>query len=57
MFAGPQFVHLLAVGRCLDFKTLFAEIANQQVAQAGVVIDDEDVGVLFVHGGKDKGVQ
>ena len=57
MFAGAQLVHLLAIGRRLDREALFAEIADQQVAQAGVVIDDEDMLVLFVHAGKNSGGQ
>ena len=40
MFAAAHLVHLGTIGSGFDFKALFAEIADQQVAQAGVVIDD-----------------
>ena len=54
VLAAAQFVHLLAVGDGANFETLFAEIADQQVAQAGIVIDDENVlALLFVHVLKD----
>ena len=56
MLAGAQFVHLLAVGCRLDLEALFAEVAGEQIAQAGVVIDDQNVVVLFVHASKDKGL-
>ena len=52
MFPTPGFVHLLGVRHSLDFETLFAEIAGQQVAQTGVVIDDQDVLMFIVHGMK-----
>ena len=44
----------MAVGQ---IEKQFGKVANQQVTQAGVVIDDKDVLVLFVHAGKDKGGQ
>ena len=34
-------------------ETLLGEIAGQRVAQAGVVIDDEEALVAFIHGAKD----
>jgi hypothetical protein len=44
---------MCSVADGLDFETLFAEVAGQQVTQAGVVIDDKEALVAFVHGAKD----
>ena len=53
MFADPQLVHLGGVTDGFHFQALFAEIANQQVAQATVVVDDEKAVLSVVHGAKD----
>ena len=52
MLAGPRPVHLRGIGDALDGEALFAEVAVQQVAQAAVVVDDEDAVLSLVHGMK-----
>ncbi len=37
-----------------DFEALLAEVTGQQVAQAVVVINDEQVSAWWIHAGKDK---
>jgi hypothetical protein len=37
-------VELAGVGKRLHLKALFSKIAGEQVAQAHVVVDDEDLG-------------
>ena len=48
-----SFVHLRRIADGLDLETLFAEVADQQVAQAAVVVDDEKAVLSVVHGAKD----
>ena len=56
MLACPQLVHLRRIADGLDLEALFAEVADQQVAQAAVVIDDEKALLSVVHGVKDNPV-
>jgi hypothetical protein len=44
---------LAGIANRLDFKSIFAKVAGQQIAQAGVVIDNQEVVGAFCHGGKD----
>ena len=53
MFTSAQAIHLVGIANCLDGKTIFAKVAGQQVAQAGVIIDNQEVVGSFCHGGKD----
>jgi hypothetical protein len=53
VLACPQLVHLRRIADGLDLEALFAEIADQQVAQAAVVVDDEKALLSVVHGVKD----
>ena len=43
-------VHGLGLGHRLDVVALAAEIAHEQIAQALVVVDDEDPGLELRHG-------
>ena len=45
--AHPELVHCGRVFRDVDIETLLAEIAAQQIAQARVVVDDENLGGVF----------
>ena len=49
--AQPDAVHRLGVFRDVDIEAVVAEVASQQVAQALVVVDDQDfVGRVACHG-------
>src|SRR5690606_30744109 len=56
VFALPELAHFFAVFGYEDVEALFRKVATQQVAQSGVVIDDEDFSneglVLCIHGRK-----
>jgi hypothetical protein len=48
--AAELLVHGLAVGDRLHLVAFAPEVAHQQVAQALVVVDDEDAGLELRHG-------
>ena len=48
--ARELLVHRGGVGHRLDLVAFAAEVAHQQVAQALVVVDDQDAGLQFAHG-------
>ena len=56
MLALPEFAHLFGVFGDEDVESLLGQVPAQQIAQARIVVDDEDFagggGVLSVHGRK-----
>ena len=42
MLAGQRAIHRACIGHRLDPETLLLQIALEEVAKSGVVIDDED---------------
>ncbi|CFO70944.1 Uncharacterised protein [Bordetella pertussis] len=56
VFALPQFAHFLGIFGHEYIEPLFRQIAAQEIAQSGIIVDDQDLagrsGVLRVHGRK-----
>jgi hypothetical protein len=54
VLARPHFVHLGRIADRLDLEALIAKVADQQIPQTDVVIDDEKAVMSVVHWAKDK---
>jgi hypothetical protein len=43
-------VELARVGQRLDLKSLLAQVAREEIAQASVIVDDKYLGTALLHG-------